>query len=100
MTKEKNRAVLPVIIGVSVVLAVLIVFLIGLIFGFRYASLDNGVKFLGRFKGGEPIKGTAYYETGTAKFNKEKKTLKYENGDVILENGKMYRMSATLVKEE
>ena len=55
MTKEKNRAVLPVIIGVSVVIAIAIIVLIGALFGFRYASLDNGVKFLGRFKGGKYI---------------------------------------------
>ena len=84
MTKGKNRATLPVIILISVVFAVVIIFLVGLIFGFRYASLPSGVKFLGRMRGGEPVKGTAYYETGKAKYNKETKTLSYSGGNVYV----------------
>ena len=76
MTQEKmkNRALLPVIILVAIVMAVVLIVLVSLVFGLRYKGMtckydDNtsiGVHFVGRIHGGEFISGKVFYSDGTS----------------------------------
>ena len=84
MKREKKQSAVPVIIALGLVIAVGLVILFASVFGLRYTTLDNGVKFLGRVSGGVPVKGTAYFADGEAEYDLETRTLKYENGDVYV----------------
>ena len=79
-----RRRVRPVvfIFAAAVVLTVATVLYVYFSLGLRYLVYPNGVKFLGRCAGNEPIIGTVYYPSGdTAKYDVETKSLTYSNGD-------------------
>ena len=83
---KTNRKINPLAVIFAVAcLMVAITVLIIFIIGYRYTTLANGAKFIGKSENGQPVSGTIKYQTGTeAELDFFNKTIKYSNGDVYV----------------
>ena len=82
--RRRRTAVVPVVLMVSVIFALALLSVVSVLFGMRHSTLANGVQFVGKVEGGVPVKGTAYFESGSAEYDQATSTLRYHNGDVYV----------------
>ncbi len=81
MNSKKVNPILVILI--AAVTLVLITVLIVFLMGYRYTTLPNGAKFLGKWESGQPVSGTIKYQNGTeAEIDYYASTLTFSNGDI------------------
>lgn len=82
---QQKRRIHPVLMVIIWALAlVLVTVIIVLALGYRYTS-DNGIRFIGKVKDGQPWSGSLKLPSGmTATLDKANNKIIYENGDVYV----------------
>ncbi|MBR5746687.1 MAG: hypothetical protein IKX92_05470, partial [Clostridia bacterium] len=84
MKKKKKTNPIIVILAIAIVM-VLITIGVVLMLGYRFKTLPNGAKFIGKSENGQPVAGTIKYQDGNeSELDYYARTIRYANGDIYI----------------
>ncbi len=80
--KTKSVALISLILAIVLILTAIIVILVK---GYRFTTYDDGARFVGSVKSGQPYSGKVKYKNGmTALLDYSQSKIEYSNGDVYI----------------